>query len=235
MSLPLESSDLPLRLALAVGSCRRIHLRAGEHEVVSLTLLEEGSTMDPPFPLGVEDVIREDFGTNYLKVEGLRAGVAGLEFCPPSPPDFEAELLEMLLRGDWIPLRGRCGDRCTPPRPLLRELLQGRLLEGVLDFLALHRVLVASRRELYEESLPGAGGVLVERRDPGVRRPRLPLRRVVLAVLARSFVLVDGGRFLDHEIQLSEVGHVGLPDRGSDPPLASPGGRSRGLRQSVCS
>ena len=75
---------------------------------MSLTVLEKGSTMDPPFPLGVEDVIREDFGTNYLKVEGLRAGVAGLEFCPPSPPDFEAELLEMLLRGDWTPLSCSC-------------------------------------------------------------------------------------------------------------------------------
>ena len=93
LSFPLESSNLPLRLALAVGSCRRVHLRAGEHEVVSLAMPEEGSTMDPPFPLVVDDVIGEDFCTNYLKVEGLRAGVAGLEFCPPSPPDFEAELL----------------------------------------------------------------------------------------------------------------------------------------------
>jgi len=139
----------------------------------------------------------------------------------------------MLLRGDWTPLRGHCGDRSTLPPPLLRELLQGRLLEDVLDFLALHRVLVASRRELYEESLPGAGGVLVERLDLGARRTRLPLQRVVLALLSRKFVFVDGGWFLDLESQLGEVGHIGLPDGGRHCPLVSPGDRARGCCKSV--
>ena len=92
--------------------------------------------MDPPLPSVVDDVIREGFNTNYLEIEGFRTGVACLELGPSSPPDFEAQLPERLLRGDWIPLRGRCGDRCARPRPLLRELLQGRLLESGLDFLA---------------------------------------------------------------------------------------------------
>ena len=190
--------------------------------------------MDPPLPFVVDDVIREGFNSNYLEIEGFRTGFACLKLGPSSPPDFEAELPERLLWVDWIPLRGRCGDRCARPRPLLRELIQGRLLEGVLDVLALHRVRVACRIERDEESLPGAGGVLVERLDLGARRTRLPLRRVVLAVLARKFVLVDGGWFLDRESQLSEVGHVGLPDGGSHQPLVSPGRRARRRCQSVC-
>ena len=75
----------------------------------------------------------------------------------------------------------------------------------------------------------------MDRRDQVDRRLCLPLWRVVLAVLAHSFVHVDGGWLLAREIQPSEVGYVSLPDGVGDDPLASPGGRSRRRCESVWS
>ena len=84
VTLPLKPGDLALRLTGGVGSGRRVHLRAGEHEVVSSTVPEEGSAVDASFRSFITDVIREGFDAHHLEFEGFRAGLACLELRRPT-------------------------------------------------------------------------------------------------------------------------------------------------------
>ena len=94
VTLPLKPGDLALRLTGGVGSGRRVHLRAGEHEVVSSTLPEEGPAVDASFRPFITDVIREGPDAHYLEIDGFRAGLTCLELRPPSASNFGVEQLE---------------------------------------------------------------------------------------------------------------------------------------------